>query len=390
LQALPEGVSGCPGFGPEDAPIRLVAFVDEGSDLAEHATLLLTGFAGGYPGSLRVHVCELPLAKTVKPSEPADEERQAEERQLKVQERAAARRKAAALRERKARDKKRGRDRKAPSREAPGGDGGCGDGGGCQDKGAGAGHAHDAPARKAGKWKPVILRSEDMEKLPMEAKGVAGCATHGAYGPKVTILAFLDLSSPDRGKAAETLAALEAAGQGDVATVVCVSFQRGNELSNAAARTVVAAHNQGKLAPFRAALERVSGEVNAAVFKQAATDAGLDIDRWKKDVSARETWAEVKRQSDLAGRLSVTRAPYLFINGAGIDATEPLARVRKLFDKQLAYGRRMQSGGAPAEVMHSAMSRSAMEGKYMKYVIWGLTPADPNPHPIYGLERPPQ
>ena len=405
LQALPEGISGCPGFGPEDAPLKLVAFVDDGSGLAEHANLLLAGLAGGYSGSMRVHVCELPLGKTAKPSETAvvtpapepdpkatDEEGQAEQRQSKARERAAARRKAAAMRERLVRNKTRETDRKAPSGEEapPACDGGCGDEGGCGNKDAAAGRAPHAGREKADKWKPIILRSEDMEKLPTEAKGIAGCATHGAFGPKVTILAFLDLASPDRGKAAETLAALEAAGEGEVATVVCVTFERGNKLSNAAARTVVAAHNQGKLAPYRAALERVSGEVNAAVFLQAATDAGLDIARWKKDVSAKETWAAVKRQSDLAGWLSVSKAPYLFINGAGIDATEPGARVRKLFDKQLGYGKRMQSGGAPAEVMHAAMSRSAMKGKYMKYVIWGLTPADPDPHPLYGLERPVQ
>ena len=173
-----------------------------------------------------------------------------------------------------------------------------------------------------------------------------------------------------------------------MATVVCVAPERGNELSSAAARALLAAHNQGKLAPFRAALEKAPGAVNAAVFKQAATDAGLDVERWTKDLSAKETWAAVKRQSDLAGWLSVAKAPHLFINGVGIGATEPMAEVKKVFDKQLGYGNRMQTGGAPAETMHAAMSRSAMEGKYMKYVIWGLTPSDPDPHPVYGLENP--
>ncbi len=407
-EGIPESVAACPGFGPPDAPLTVVAFVDRDANLAEHASLLLGNMAGGYPGAIRVQVCAVPAvqgAATAKVAEPPaavaaapapveapapaperlSEAEVRRERAVKARERDAARRAAAAMRERASRNKERPAGREAPSgcgQEGCGGDGGCGH------EAHGADRAPAAERKKPGKWKPVILRSADIEQLPTEAKGISGCATHGAYGPKVTILAFLDLSSPDRGKVAEALTALETAGGGETATVVCVFQKPGDELSNAAARTMVAAHKLGKLAPFRAALEQTAGEVNAAVFEKAATEAGLDIGEWKKEVASKETWAEVRKQSTLAGWLSVSEGPHLFINGVGVSATAPMPEIRKVFDKQLGYGKRMQNGGAPAEVMHAAMSRSAMEGKYMKYVIWGLTPSDPEPHPVYGLKRP--
>ena len=234
-------------------------------------------------------------------------------------------------------------------------------------------------------WKPIILRAEEIAKLPVVAEGVTGCVTAGAKGPKVTVLAFLDFAAKDNELALEALGRLGA--EPEVGTIFCLAPKKDDASARTIGLALLAAQKQGKFDALKIALAKNS-EATAEQLTSLAEEAGLDKGRFAADLADAKTAKELDRQAALAGWLGATGAPYFYINGRPISGAEPFDAVKAVFDTNMGYGKRMARGGTKGEVMHSALSRSALKGQYMKFVIWGLTPSDPDPHPVYGLKMP--
>lgn len=256
---------------------------------------------------------------------------------------------------------------------------------GRKDRNRKQGHRHAAHAQPERDFKPIILRSDDIARLPTEAKGVAACPSSGSDGAKVTMLAFLDYSSTANKTALETLDRLGA--NPEVRTIICLAPGADDEAALATALALGAAHKQGKFDSYSALLAGQT-EFGADKLASLAVEAGLDKGQYEADMASPELKKEIQRQSTLAAWLGADGMPYLFINGRGISGGGPFDAIKTVFDTNMGYGERMARGGTAPEVMHAALSRSSLKGLYMKYVIWGLTPEDPDPHPVYGLRMP--
>ncbi len=100
--------------------------------------------------------------------------------------------------------------------------------------------------------------------------------------------------------------------------------------SEALARMALAAAKQDKFAAFHNALFAHQGAPDAV--EQAASAAGLDLARARKDAQAPEVTAEIERNAALAQRLAFTGTPSWVVNGTileGAQNSEALADALK-------------------------------------------------------------
>jgi protein-disulfide isomerase len=89
-----------------------------------------------------------------------------------------------------------------------------------------------------------------------------------------------------------------------------------------AARAAAAAQLQGKFWPLhdsmfssQQAWESLSNSDASAYFTQLATDAGLDVERWKADMDTAAVRDAVQADAQAADTLRLPGTPSLFING---------------------------------------------------------------------------
>ncbi len=77
-------------------------------------------------------------------------------------------------------------------------------------------------------------------------------------------------------------------------------------------------------------------EMSPARYEEYAAEIGLDLDRFKLDVTS----AEVKRRIDADAReastLQSTGTPGFFVNGRFLRGAQPFAEFKKIIDEELA------------------------------------------------------
>lgn len=120
-----------------------------------------------------------------------------------------------------------------------------------------------------------------------------------------------------------------------------------------AAVAALAAHRQGKYAPFVAACFANIRALSAADLERKATQLGLDMPRYRRDVADPAVLAQVTRDMAEAKRLGVRGTPTFFVNGMRVVGAQPLARIRPLVRSQL----KVLPAGPAAYAAHVAKGR---------------------------------
>ena len=82
-----------------------------------------------------------------------------------------------------------------------------------------------------------------------------------------------------------------------------------------AALAAIAAQEQGKFWQMHDALFAASKKLSKETIEQAAKDIGLDMEKFKKDLTSPATEEKLKKDMMDAGKASVGGTPTLFING---------------------------------------------------------------------------
>ena len=103
--------------------------------------------------------------------------------------------------------------------------------------------------------------------------------------------------------------------------------------AKAAAAASIAAQNQGKFWEFRYALAPHSRELSDSTYIAIATEIGLDVEKFKKDMvldSAME--ARIDKDFKLGVQVGVQGTPNFYINGKRQDSFSP-ALVEKLLNE---------------------------------------------------------
>ena len=103
--------------------------------------------------------------------------------------------------------------------------------------------------------------------------------------------------------------------------------------AKAAAASAIAAQKQGKFWEYRYALAPYSRELTDSTYIAIATEIGLDVEKFKKDMvldSAME--ARIDKDFQLGVQVGVQGTPNFYINGKRQDSFSP-ALVEKLLNE---------------------------------------------------------
>ena len=96
-----------------------------------------------------------------------------------------------------------------------------------------------------------------------------------------------------------------------------------------AARAALAAHLQGKFAPFHDALLALRGEIDEATLFQVAAEVGLDAARLRRDMAGLEVTRRISSALTLAHALGLQGTPAYVVGETVFAGAVPLARLRE-------------------------------------------------------------
>jgi protein-disulfide isomerase len=102
--------------------------------------------------------------------------------------------------------------------------------------------------------------------------------------------------------------------------------------SKTAAEAALAARKQGKYVVLHRALMALKGQIDDAVIFQTAKEAGLDVDRLKRDMKAPEIERDLKANFDLAAALDIRGTPGFVIGDEIVPGAIGLDALKQLID----------------------------------------------------------
>ena len=99
-----------------------------------------------------------------------------------------------------------------------------------------------------------------------------------------------------------------------------------------------AAHLQGKFWEMHDKIFENQKELSAEKFVEYATELGLDLERYKKDVVSADVKKRIDGDSSAAASLGVTGTPAFFVNGRYLSGAQPFTSFKRLIDEELGKG----------------------------------------------------
>jgi protein-disulfide isomerase len=215
----------------------------------------------------------------------------------------------------------------------------------------------------------AVVAGDDVERkcVPFEGKA------KGSNKAAVTIVEFSDFQCPYCSRVLTTLDKILK----EYPDKVRVFFRHNPMTYHAdaalAAQAAVAAENQGKFWPMHDILFKNQQNLKRADLEKYATEIGLDMAKFKKDIDDPATKKRVEADMDLAKKVGAQGTPNFFINGRPVRGAVPFEQFKKVIDDDLQRGKKLQEKGVAAGKVFAALMKG--EGK-------GLgTPTPPTPPP---------
>jgi protein-disulfide isomerase len=167
---------------------------------------------------------------------------------------------------------------------------------------------------------------------------IAGSPVRGPSDAPVTIVTFSDFQCPYCSALAPQLEQVLAQFPEQVKLVYKHFPLRNHRFALKAAVASVAADAQGKFWPFHDRLFANFNKLSDEKILAIAKEVGLDIERFKKDMTTPALLATVQKDMQQARELEVRGTPTVFINGRLIRDRSP-ANLRAVIEKELAAGK---------------------------------------------------
>ena len=163
-----------------------------------------------------------------------------------------------------------------------------------------------------------------------------GSPTIGTNSAKVEIVEFSDFQCPFCSRVTPTLKQIEKE-YGDQVRIVFkhlpLSIHPKAPAAHAAAE---AAHRQGKFWEMHDAIFANQTKMAPEKYLEYATQLGLDLERFKKDVEAPEVKKRVDADAEEAARLNVGGTPGFFVNGRYLSGAQPFEAFKQRIEEELA------------------------------------------------------
>jgi len=97
-----------------------------------------------------------------------------------------------------------------------------------------------------------------------------------------------------------------------------------------------AAHKQGKFWEMHDRIFGSQRQMSPAKYVEYATQIGLDVDQFKRDVESAPVKQRVDADARQAASLGVTGTPGFFVNGRFLSGAKPFAEFKRVIDQELA------------------------------------------------------
>ncbi|NTX07986.1 thioredoxin domain-containing protein [Myxococcus sp. CA040A] len=213
------------------------------------------------------------------------------------------------------------------------------------------------PAAQAGQANPARRPVDPtVFKVPIE-----GSPTRGNADALVTIVEFSDYECPFCSRANVTVEKLEE-DYGKKLRVV----MRQNPLSfhpraKPAALAALAAGEQGKYWEMHGKLFANQKKLDDASLQQFAQEIGLDLDKWKADLTSPKLAEAIQRDQALASQLGASGTPAFFINGRFLSGAQPIDNFKALIDEELGKAEALVKGGVPASQVYAKIIEKGAE-----------------------------
>ncbi|MDJ0866743.1 MAG: DsbA family protein [Myxococcota bacterium] len=162
-----------------------------------------------------------------------------------------------------------------------------------------------------------------------------GSPAKGGSSPKVTVVEFSDFQCPFCRRVGPTLAQIEEAYGDDVQVVFKHLPLRIHPKAPAAHAASEAAHKQGKFWEMHDLIFENQREMSEEKYVEYATQLGLDVEQFKKDVVSAEIKARLDADQKEAERLGVSGTPAFFINGKYLSGAQPFDNFKRVIDEEL-------------------------------------------------------
>jgi len=187
--------------------------------------------------------------------------------------------------------------------------------------------------------------------------------SRGGTEPLVTMVMFFEFECPFSDRARATVEELLREYGDDLRLVVRHRPLDFHTRSEPAAIAAEAARRQDAFWPyFDLLFDRGRHNLSDEELVQAARLAGLDVERFRRDVASDAVRAAVARDVELADRLAARGTPHFFINGIRLRGAQPAPVIRAAIDRQLVIAQELVASGVPRSEIYDTLQREAIRG----------------------------
>jgi protein-disulfide isomerase len=181
--------------------------------------------------------------------------------------------------------------------------------------------------------------SEELQKRyhdPVHTEiDVSRAPSKGPSGARVTVVEFVDYECPH----CRSAQALMKQVLDTYPRQVRLCFKHfplsGHTNSRLAAEAATAAQKQGKFWPYSDKVWDNSDNLTPAVLEKIAKDVGLDVTRWRGDMTSDEIKAAVTKDKSDGGALGINSTPTIYINGRKYAGRHDLESLCEWVDEEL-------------------------------------------------------
>ena len=204
--------------------------------------------------------------------------------------------------------------------------------------------SNPSPSRPSG----APAGDETTFRVPLEES-----ASKGATSALVTLVEFSDYQCPFCSRGHNPVVQLQK-DYGEKLRVVMkqnpLSF---HNRAKPAALAALSAGEQGKYWEMHDKMFANQQALEDANLEQYAREIGLNVEKWKSDLSSPKFQSLIDKEQGLATQLGATGTPAFFINGKKLSGAQPIDNFKRIIDAELGKAQEMVKSGTPADQVYA-------------------------------------
>ena len=181
----------------------------------------------------------------------------------------------------------------------------------------------------------------------------------GAKAAKVTIAEFSDFQCPFCKRVEPAVKEILQKYPNDVAIVFINQPLPFHDHAMEAAQAFQAAHRQGKAWPMHDKMYDNNTALERASLEKYATELGLNMTKFKKDIDDPKVKEEIAEHQKLAASVGATGTPTFYINGRELVGAQPFAEFQKIIDEEIKKADQLIKQGTPLKDVYQKLMEQA-------------------------------